>query len=134
MSNRIFNSELAIEKQVVHLYGNFMIGGSGAVGVTKGVGIDSIVKETTVGQYTFNLTDAYDSFLHFSWGFIKDSTGSAVMAVEILTAPADLQTNFKAKTILVQFYDKAGSAVDAASGSMFSFQIIARRSSVGITY
>ena len=132
MSNRIFNQELALEKQVCHLYGNFDVGASGAVSNTVGLGISSVVKETADGSYTITLQDAYDKLLGFNHIFISDAVGgSGVGSVEINEVESTIQTTFKTKSFKIQLYDYAGAAVNAASGTRVMFEIVARRSSVG---
>lgn len=132
MSNHILNARLAVEKQPVTLFGNFVIGSSGAVGTVKGIGIKSVTKESTAGQYTIVLEEKWNRLLGAKGGFIKDSSGSGVANVEIITAPASLQGQIQAGTgYTIQFYDYTGVAADAAAGSVHSFEITLRRSSVG---
>lgn len=134
MSNRIFNMELALEKQVCCLHGAFSIGASGAVSNVTGIGIESITKESTDGQYTITLSDAYDTFLLHTGKFIMDGAGSGIVADEIITTPADLQSTFRTKSYKIQFYDTSFAAANAASGSTYHFEVTARRSSVGPTW
>ena len=82
MSNRIFNPELAIEKQVCNIYGNFDVGASGAVSNTVGVGVTSVVKESTAGQYTITLQDAYDKLLKTNFILLENSI-SPIMILSI---------------------------------------------------
>ena len=112
MSNRIFNQELALEKQVCHLYGNFDVGASGAVSNTVGLGISSVVKESTAGQYTITLQDAYDKLLKTHFEFVLDSD-SGVHKAQILEVGSTIQTTFKTKSFKVQFY--SGVAATYAS-------------------
>ena len=132
MGNHILNNRLAIEKQPVSLYGNFVILGSGAVGTVKGLGILSVTKESTAGQYTIVLEEKWNRLLSAKGGFVKDGNGSGIASVEIITAPASLQGQIQAGTgYTIQFYDYTGVAADAASGSVHSFEVCLRRSSVG---
>jgi hypothetical protein len=131
MSNRILNSTLAMEKQMVCLYGSAVIGSAGAVGTVKGLGIASVVHGST-GVYTITLEDSYDYYKFGSWGFANNSTGSGVAAVEVKMDLATLQATVKsAKTIVLQCYDFAGAAVDPAAASVLTFTVELRRSSVG---
>ncbi len=132
MSNRIFNQALAIEKQVVHLYGSLLIGTTGAVTSIKGISIASIVKETAAGLYTITLTDAYDRFLMFNATMNSNAVGgSATPTIELANDPATMVADFKTKSFKIQLLDKTGAAANAVSGSVLYFEIIARRSSVG---
>ena len=131
MANRIYDRVLALEKQTVHLYGNIVIGASGAVADTKGMGIASVVKNTTAGNYTITLQDAYNRYLFGGWGMICNGSFSGVSNVEVSDDPALVQAHFKAKHITIQCYDNTGAAVNPASGSVLTFTVEARLSSVG---
>lgn len=110
MSNRIFNPELAIEKQVCNVYGNFDIGASGAVSNTVGVGITSVTKESAAGSYTIALQDAYDKLLGFNANLVSDATGgSGIGTVEINEVESTIQTTFKTKSFKIQLYAPAAA-------------------------
>ena len=133
MSNRIYDKALCLDKQIVTLFGNIVVGSSGSVYSTKGLGIKSVVKETTAGQYTITLEDAYSRYMFGGWGIICNTTHSGVMAVEVIQDPATLQATFQsAKTIKIQCYDKAGSAVNPAAGCVLGFSLVCRRTTVGV--
>lgn len=67
----------SLQHDVVYLESNFVVGTAGAVGTTKGSGIQSITR-LTVGTYKVLLQDAYTKFLGFhGWAFAP-TTGSAV--------------------------------------------------------
>lgn len=132
MANRIYNPELAIEKQVVHMYATFMIGAAGAVGTFTSIGIASATKLGGDGAYTITMSDLYDKLLFVNITPVSSAVGgSLVTSAEVATAPASLQTDFKAGTFDIQFYDNAGAAINAANGTMVMIEVIARRSSVG---
>jgi hypothetical protein len=128
MANRSFNRVQALEKEVKLIYGSAVIGASGALGTVKG---DlTMVKEATAGQYTIRLTDKYDRLLFSSSGFVGASA-SGVASIQILENPATFQSDFKStNTYTIQCYDFAGNAVNPASGSVLSFVLHVRNSSV----
>ena len=132
MSNRIYDRALCLDKQMVTLYGNIVVGGTGSVYRTKGLGIASVVRNST-GNYTIKLEDAYNRYMFGGWGIICPTSHSGVMAVEVFQAPANLQSTFQsAKTIIIQCYDKNGSVVDPASGCVLGFSLVCRRTTVGV--
>jgi hypothetical protein len=132
MANRYLEQfTYSMEKKTVRLFGSFVIGAAGAVGTVKGGGIKSVVKEATAGQYSITLNDKWSRLLHANGGFVG-ANPSGVASVQVLENPANLQSDFAAdSTYKIQFYDFAGDAVDAASGSVHSFEIVVRNSSVG---
>ena len=73
--SRIFN----LIKEAVLLEFNFVVGSSGAVGTTKGGGIDSVTR-LGVGTYRVNLDRTYNRLLSAWGGVIAPTTGSPVAA------------------------------------------------------
>lgn len=132
MSEKQYNQfRLSLEKELVDLFGSAVIGSSGAVGTVKGGGIKSVVKESTDGQYTITLEDRFARFLGFSAGVLA-ATKTSVAAVQVLGTPATFQADVKSTgQIVVQCLDFAGTEVNPPSGSVLSFGITVRRSSVG---
>jgi hypothetical protein len=115
----------------VTLFGSAVIGSSGAVGTVKGGGIASVVKESTAGQYTITLEDLWSRFLGFNAG-ITDDAVSAIAHIQVLMDPATLQATVASTgAITIQCLDYAGAAANPASGSVLSFRITLRKSSVG---
>ena len=133
MSNRIYDRALCLDKQVVFLFGNFVVGSTGAVGSVKGLGISGVVRNST-GNYTITLSDAYSRYLYGDASLLHNTNFSGVSNVEIQQDPATFQSSFQTnKTITLQCYDNSGSAVDPAVASVLGFMVVARRSSVGIS-
>jgi hypothetical protein len=134
MSNRIYNQQLALDKQMVTIFGSFVVGSAGAVGTVKGLGVLSVVKGSPAGNYTITLEDKYSRYMFGGWGIIKNTSASGVFACEVLEDPATLQASFQSvPSITIQFYDATGTAASPAAGSVVGFTIVARRSSVGIS-
>lgn len=132
MGNRYLNQfQYTLEKDTVALYGSAVIGSSGAVGTVKGGGIAGVVKESTDGQYTITLQDNWSRFLGFIAG-VTSSTINSVAKIQVLMAPATLQATVTgSKTITIQCVDFDGAAVNPPSGSVLSFKVTMRKSSVG---
>ena len=131
MANRIFDRALAMEKQIVQLFGSVVIGSAGAVGTTKGLGIASVVHNGT-GNYTIVLNDSFNRYMGGFSGFVNNSTGSGIFKVEVKHDPQTVQSYFQtSKSIDVQMYNASEAATDPAAGSVWSFSVYARQSSVG---
>lgn len=110
MSNRIYNQEMALEKQVCHVDAGLIIGASGAVTSYSGLGVESIVKESGAGNYTITLQDSYDKVLSLvSTVNCSAVGGSAIGSVEISTAVASLKAAIKAKAFAIQLYAPTGA-------------------------
>jgi hypothetical protein len=134
MANRKFyrgTSFCSLERELVKLFGSAVIGGSGAVGTVKGMGVASVVKESTNGQYTITFEDSYKRYMFGNVNFVSAS-GSGIAKVEILHSPATFQGDFTtSKQVIIQCFDFAGLAANPASGSVLSFDAWVRNSSEG---
>lgn len=129
MAQRNYTYMQALEKEVKMIFGSFVIGATGAVGTVKG---GFKVVRNSAGNYTITCNDQYNRLLFASDGFISAS-GSGIANVEILGNPATFQATFHAsKSYVVQFFDYAGAAADAASGSVYSFMELVRNTDVTV--
>lgn len=137
MANKYFYQlQYTYEVNSVSTYGQFLIGAAGAVtsGSVKGMGLTSVVKEATAGQYTLTFDDSFPANMMFV-ADVFFTTATGVAKVDILADPANFQTDLTTnKTIVIQLRDYAGAAVNAASGSQCRFVKVDRNSSVGTTY
>lgn len=130
MANRNFSQrQFTLERDVVKLFGFVTFGATGAVSAVGGLGLTSVTR-TGTGAYTIKLSDAYVRLLAASFRF-AGASASGVASVELVDSHANVQVDIKAKTIKIQCYDYAGSAVDPASGSDVLFEITTRNTSVG---
>lgn len=112
---------------VVMLTGNFVVGTAGAVGTVKGAGLASVTKESTAGQYSLVLDEAFNRLL-FSAASVVSATFSGVQVIEAIN---DVQAAVQGKTaITIQCYDATGTAVNPASGSVISVVAMLRQSNV----
>ncbi len=132
-SNRTYSREiLALERDVVNLYGVINVGASGAVSSGKGGGVVSVVKEATAGQYTVTLDKGFSKILHFS-ATVVGSAVTAVSQVQILMTPAALATAIAGTgAIVIQCLDFAGAAVNPASGAQLQLHVQYRRTSAKV--
>jgi len=131
MSRMYKNRNYSCEADIVQLFAEINIGASGAVSSSSGLGIASVVKESTAGQYSIAVSDKYNKVLFVEVMPVLAASASGIATVEILEAPASLQTDFKAdKTFKIQLYDEALAAVNAASGTRLLVKICLRRSTL----
>lgn len=128
-SRNYYKNPYTLEVDSVSLFGNLVIGASGAVTSFSGGGIKSITKETADGQYTIELTDKFARMLGFNAVGVDD----AVLAFgQVQIFEAALQTDVKADSkFKIQLLDFAGAAVNATSGCQLMFEIKMRQSSIG---
>lgn len=134
IANRRFNQfRYSYEQDLVDIYGSCSIGASGAVtsGTVAGKGVSGVVKESTAGQYSITFTDTFPKWLSLE-ASVLFTTATGVANIDILMDPTTIQADILGdKTIVIQLYDYAGAAVNAASGSLLSFKATFRNSSVG---
>ena len=133
MANRNFNAkQYSYEMEPVKIYGRVTIGAAGAVVAGKnGLGIASIVKEATAGQYTITFQDTFAKFLFLSALSIDDAV-STVAKVQAFENPATIQANLKVdKKLTIQCLDFAGAAVNPASGEQILLEVTMRQSCIG---
>lgn len=126
MASRTFEKGIyTLQKEVVLLEGNAVIGAVGAVGTVKGSGIASVTR-TGAGVYEIVLEDSYSRYLAGSIGFINTGAGSGIASVEVSNDPNAAVLN---KTgVEITCYDFAGAAADPAAGSVMGFTVILRNS------
>lgn len=114
------NYELA----VAEVFGQALIGASGAVSSISGLGIASVVKETAAGQYTVTLSARFPVLIAAAARAYGPSATGVVSEAQLFETPATIQADFVAgKNFTVQFYDYAGAAANPASGSAVVFRV-----------
>jgi len=130
MGQKILRHPWTDEVDVVQLFGSFVVGAAGAVGTVKGGGIKGVVKSAT-GVYEVELDQPWARLLFSTAGFVH-ATDSGIASTEIRENPANLQSDFAANS-KYKFVCKDSAAADAdpASGSVCSFCVWVRKSSVG---
>lgn len=122
--------QYTLEKDSVTLFGSVVIGASGAVGTVKGGGIAGVVKSGT-GLYEIEFEDSWSRLLYASSGIVSASAPN-IASVYIKENPADLQSDVKAdKKYKIECLDFSGAAANPASGTVISFVVVFRKTSVG---
>lgn len=121
MANRNFNRKQALEKEIKEIYALLTFGSSGAVTLTSGVGVSSVVKNAT-GDYTITLQDKYNS-LKFLEGILLKSVAEDIRI--------QLYANNVASTGAVSFYTLTGAvATNPSSGATMYIKFELKNSSV----
>lgn len=129
MANRYLkNRFLSYEQEPTSIFGTCLIGATGAVGTTKGMGVASLTR-TGTGAYTITLQDAYTKLLELNVWF--GATSSGIVAVRLASDYATQTTDIKAKTVKIVCYSATTTAADPANGALMQFKIVARLSSIG---
>lgn len=133
MANRNFNAkQYSYEMEPVKIYGRFSVAAAGAVVAgKKGLGIESIVKEATAGQYTITFQDTFAKFLFLS-SVVVDDANSVVAKIQVFEDPAALQADLKAdRKLKIQCLDFAGAAVNPTTGAQILLEATMRQSCIG---
>lgn len=134
MANRLYNQfQYSLDKNVVSTFGSFTATAStGAVasGSVKGLGVSSVTKESTAGQYTIAFADKFSRFLVGNFMTIT-AAASNVGGIQVLATLASYQSDIATnKAITIQLVDFAGSAVNVSADTIIRFEIKWRNSSV----
>jgi hypothetical protein len=131
VANRFLNQfRKAFEKEVVDIFGKVAIGVTGApvLNVAQSKGIASIAR-TGVGAYTVTLSDRWSRLLkavptHILAAGVPATTSNAQMVVRQDNSGA------AAKTILIEFVNNAGVAVELTNATSLLLQFTLKNSSV----
>jgi hypothetical protein len=127
MANRIFDTVLALQKQIAILDAEVTIGSSGAVTAIKGSGIASVAN-TGTGLFTVTLEDSYNKLLSLE-SVILSASANAICTVQIASVTPDVNLK-SAKTLAIRTLDFAGAAANPASATVIKLLITLRKSSV----
>lgn len=127
MANRNFNRYQALTKEVKALFAQVAIGAAGAptINAAKSLGVASIVRNSA-GNYTVTLSDKYMDLLELSCSRELAAGAPAALGGFVVRS----QDVDAAKTIVVEFVDAAGAAIDPASGTTLRMKIDLKNSSV----
>jgi hypothetical protein len=126
MANRNFNRKQALDKEIKEIYAKVSVGASGAptMDASRSVGVASVARNSA-GRYTITLQDAY-MHLHQLSHSLQFAAGAPASAQMVIRSEA-VDT---AKTIVVEFLDASGAAVDVDSGTILRFKFDLKNSSV----
>lgn len=117
MANRRFRQfQYSLENKVVNIFGKVAIGAVGAptISAADSKGIASIARNSA-GKYTITMEDYYVKFLGLQATILLSAgapaTGSSVQAVVRSVSPQS------AKTVVVEFVDSTGAAIELTNGA-----------------
>lgn len=117
----------SFRKAPTYIEGNFVVGGTGAVGTVKGAGIASVTR-TGTGAYRITLEDAYNRYLSGTWGFV-DAATVGIPTVKIITVIGNPNTTIRSKYIDIQCWGASGAA-DPDANLVLGFTMIVDNTSV----
>ena len=129
MANRRFGSQFrfGFERMPVSLFAKLTFGSSGAVTLTHGLGIKSVVKNST-GDYTITLQDNYNSLMCVKHVYDETSnSGTAPLAPSMFIKNNAVTSTTPTIEIVL---NSAGTATNPASGEILLLEIILNNSSV----
>lgn len=116
MANRTFKKDRgAFVQGVVDVYASVAIGATGAptLSASGSQGVASIARNSA-GKYTITLSDAYNALLSLT-ATLKKSSGVLATASSAQMALRSETVN-STKTIVIEFLDNAGAAIELVSG------------------
>lgn len=126
-NRRLFQFRYSYDRDMVEIWGQATIGASGAVSSFSGYGISSIVKESTAGQYTINLSDNFNS-LKMVNALVKNASG--IPASPIMGLVSEQVSDVSAPKLVVQFSDvETPAATNPAADDVIFFHITLKNSS-----
>lgn len=116
MANRLLQQfRYSLEKQVVDLWAKVSIGAAGAPTITRAKGIASITRNAA-GRYTIVLQDNY-------YAFLKASATPIIAGVTAAPGFNVFSEAVASGSLIVQFSDAAGAAVDPGNGEVITLMI-----------
>lgn len=127
MANRRFRSQFryGMEAMTVELFAVVDIGVSGAPTLSRGLGIQGIVRDSA-GQYTITLQDKYNSLLHVE---VMQNAGTSAMAAPLVSVEAEDVASAKTITLQYRAIDNS-TPTDPADGEIQMIKLVLRNSSV----
>jgi len=127
LANRNYNRYQALTKEVKALFAQVAIGASGAptINAPASLGVTSIARNSA-GNYTITLDDKYNDLLQITQSVQLAAGAPAAVGGMVVRS----QNVSAAKTIVVEFVDETGAAVELDSGSTVRLKIDLKNSSV----
>jgi len=120
-ANRNFNRKQALDKEIKELYVNVAIGASGAptLDAAQSLGVASVTRVST-GRYSILLQDSYPAFRHITeCRQLASGAPGAVGGMVIRSVAVTSST----PTVVIEFVDGAGAAVELVSGTVLRLEI-----------
>jgi hypothetical protein len=126
--NRLYTQfQYSLEKRVVNLWMKAAIGSTGAptISAAASKGVTSIARNSA-GKYTITLDDKYVDLLGLRHS-LEFSSGDPSAAGGVVLRSQAVST---AKTIVVEFLDETGAAVELSNGVVLRMKFELKASSV----
>lgn len=124
MANRNFFRKQSMEREVKELYAEASIAALGVPTLTRDLGIASLVRDSA-GVYTLTLEDKYNALLQVSVSLQLAAGAPSSLSHVIRSEDVD-----GAKTVVVEFVDAAGAAVELDSGTVVRLKLDLKNTSV----
>lgn len=115
-NRRLRQFQYSLENKVVNIFGKVEIGAAGAptISAADSKGIASIARNSA-GKYTITLEDYYVKFLGIEVSqLLAAGTPAASSSVQCVVRSVSPQS---AKTVVIEFVDNAGAAIELTNGS-----------------
>lgn len=113
-----------MEREIKELHAEVSIAAVGAPTLTRKLGIASIARNSA-GNYTLTLEDKYNALLHVE--VVKQLAAGAPSSVQSVIRSEDVDG---AKTVVIEFLDAAGAAVEVDSGTIVKIKLDLKNTSV----
>lgn len=127
--NRLYKQfRLSLEYRVIDLFCQFAVGASGAptINAGKSKGILSVVRNSA-GRYTITLQDKYVDLYQLTQ-MITLASGSPAAVGGLVVRSVGVSSS--TPTVVVEFIDSSGAAVEVASGATVNLNLILKGSVV----
>jgi len=124
MANRNFFRKQSMEREIKELHAEVSIAAVGAPTLTRKLGIASIARNSA-GNYTLTLEDKYNALLHVE--VVKQLAAGVPSSVQSVIRSEDVDG---AKTVVIEFLDAAGAAVEVDSGTIVKIKLDLKNTSV----
>lgn len=124
MANRNFFRKQSMEREVKELYVAASIAAAGAPTLTRDLGVASLVRDSA-GVYTLTLEDKYNALLQVSVSLQLAAGAPSSVAHVVRSEDVD-----GAKTVVIEFVDAAGAAVELDNGTVVKLKLDLKNTSV----
>lgn len=124
MANRNFFRKQSMEREVKELHVQASIGAVGAPTLSRKLGVASMARNSA-GNYTITLEDKYNALLNV--GVVKQLASGAPSSVQCVIRSESVAS---AKTVVIEFVDKDGAAVEVDSGTIVKIRLDLKNTSV----
>jgi len=134
MANRTYNRHQSLEKEIKSIYADLAIGATGAVTLTKGLGIASVTRDSA-GVYIITLDDTYTRLMSFNCVALDDATQGLKFDLEAEDVDGEKTIQFRCLVDVVTFddpnYVTTPTETDPSSGARLLINIDLKNTGVG---